>query len=70
MGNFDHIEETTADGMHIWQRLIQLNLFWVYKDDYTVHAGIKVRVYCPVGKSDDRKFALNVSVKKLDIFTR
>ena len=28
---FDHIEETTADGMHIWQRLIQLPFFGVYK---------------------------------------
>ena len=35
-----------------------------------MHAGIKVRVYCPVGKSDNGKFALNVSVKELDIFTR
>uniref|UniRef100_A0A2N9FTL6 Alpha-aminoacylpeptide hydrolase n=1 Tax=Fagus sylvatica TaxID=28930 RepID=A0A2N9FTL6_FAGSY len=45
VGVFDHIEETTADG-------------------------IKVRVYCPVGKSDKGKFALNVAVKSLDIFTR
>ena len=28
---FDHIEETTADGMHIWQRLIQLPFFGVYE---------------------------------------
>ena len=28
---FDHIEETTADGMHIRQRLIQLPFFGVYK---------------------------------------
>ena len=35
-----------------------------------MHVGIKVRVYCPVGKSDNGKFALNVSVKELDIFTR
>ncbi|GMY34646.1 aminopeptidase M1-like isoform X2 [Fagus crenata] len=33
-------------------------------------AGIKVRVYCPVGKSDKGKFALHVAVKSLDIFTR
>ncbi|KAM4110853.1 hypothetical protein ACJW30_05G023000 [Castanea mollissima] len=45
VGVFDHIEETTADG-------------------------IKVRVYCPVGKSDKGKFALNLAVKALDIFTR
>ncbi|GMY34655.1 aminopeptidase M1-like isoform X1 [Fagus crenata] len=36
----------------------------------TTADGIKVRVYCPVGKSDKRKFALHVAVKSLDIFTR
>ena len=35
-----------------------------------MHAGIEVRVFCTVGKSDNGKFALNVSVKELDIFTR
>ncbi|KAL9687308.1 hypothetical protein QQ045_031708 [Rhodiola kirilowii] len=30
--------------------------------------GIKVRVYCPVGKSDDGKFALSVAVRTLDIY--
>ncbi|XVF86850.1 hypothetical protein PTKIN_Ptkin18bG0075200 [Pterospermum kingtungense] len=45
VGLFDHIEETTADG-------------------------IKVGVYCPVGKSDGGKFALEVAVKSLDIFTK
>ncbi|XVF25182.1 hypothetical protein REPUB_Repub13aG0191300 [Reevesia pubescens] len=45
VGLFDHIQETTADG-------------------------IKVGVYCPVGKSDEGKFALEVAVKSLDIFTR
>ncbi|XVF27003.1 hypothetical protein REPUB_Repub14bG0069300 [Reevesia pubescens] len=32
--------------------------------------GIKVRVFCPVGKSDEGKFALDVAVKSLDIFTK
>ncbi|XWS16195.1 hypothetical protein CRYUN_Cryun34aG0064300 [Craigia yunnanensis] len=44
VGLFDHIEETTADG-------------------------IEVGVYCPVGKSGEGKFALEVAVKSLDIFT-
>uniref|UniRef100_A0A7N2LKQ3 Peptidase M1 membrane alanine aminopeptidase domain-containing protein n=1 Tax=Quercus lobata TaxID=97700 RepID=A0A7N2LKQ3_QUELO len=35
-----------------------------------MHAGIKVCVYFPVGKSDNGKFALNISVKELDIYTR
>ncbi|XVE51898.1 hypothetical protein DITRI_Ditri02bG0077800 [Diplodiscus trichospermus] len=32
--------------------------------------GIKVGVYCPVGKSGEGKFALEVAVRSLDIFTR
>ncbi|KAG8380091.1 hypothetical protein BUALT_Bualt07G0157600 [Buddleja alternifolia] len=31
--------------------------------------GIKVRAYCPVGKSEKGKFALNIAVKTLDFFT-
>lgn len=33
-------------------------------------AGVKVRVYCPVGKSDKGEFALHVAVKTLDTFTK
>nr|POE74871.1 aminopeptidase m1 [Quercus suber] len=36
----------------------------------TTAYGTKVRVYCPVGKCDKGKFALDVAVKALDIFTR
>ena len=78
VGGFDHIEESTADGMHIRQTLSHpfiyifflLFSFQVYVEYCTVHAGTKVRVYCPVGKCDKGKFALNVAVKALDIFTR
>ena len=73
VGVFDHIEETTADGMHIRPMLLYLPFFFyfkVYVDYCTVHAGTKVRVYCPVGKCDKGKFALDVAVKALDIFTR
>lgn len=31
-------------------------------------AGITVRVYCQVGKSDQGKFALEVAVKTLDLY--
>ncbi|WCJ39469.1 aminopeptidase M1 [Euphorbia peplus] len=44
VGLFDHIEDTTADG-------------------------IKVGVYCPVGSSDKGKYALNIAVKALDLYT-
>ncbi|CAL5370370.1 unnamed protein product [Camellia sinensis] len=43
IGLFDHIEETTTDG-------------------------IKVRAYCPVGKSDQGRLALDVAAKSLDIY--
>lgn len=32
--------------------------------------GIKVRVYCAVGKSDQGKFAMDIAVKALDIYTK
>ncbi|XP_021640891.2 aminopeptidase M1 isoform X2 [Hevea brasiliensis] len=44
IGLFDHIEDTTSDG-------------------------VKVRVYCPVGKSDKGKYALSIAVKALDLYT-
>lgn len=45
VGLFDHIEDTTSDG-------------------------VKVRAYCPVGKSDKGEFALNIAVKTLDLFSK
>ncbi|GAV84937.1 Peptidase_M1 domain-containing protein/DUF3358 domain-containing protein [Cephalotus follicularis] len=32
--------------------------------------GVKVGVYCPVGKSDEGKFALDLAIKSLDIYTK
>lgn len=32
--------------------------------------GIKVRVYCQVGKSSQGKFALDVAVKTLDLYKK
>ncbi|GLT60799.1 hypothetical protein SLA2020_335490 [Shorea laevis] len=43
------------------------NLHW---SEETTADGIKVRVYCPVGKSDKGKFALDVAVKALDLYTK
>ena len=31
-------------------------------------AGVKVRVYCQVGKANQGKFALDVAVKTLDLY--
>ncbi|KAF3450566.1 hypothetical protein FNV43_RR06655 [Rhamnella rubrinervis] len=36
----------------------------------TAADGVKVRVYCPVGKSDKGEYALHVAVKTLDLFAR
>ncbi|KAF8011554.1 hypothetical protein BT93_J1990 [Corymbia citriodora subsp. variegata] len=36
----------------------------------TTADGIRVRVYCPPGKSDNGKFALHVAVKALELYTR
>ncbi|XP_062097256.1 aminopeptidase M1-like isoform X2 [Humulus lupulus] len=38
-----------------------------YVEDHTSD-GVKVRVYCQVGKKDQGKFALHVAVKTLDLF--
>ncbi|KAJ0974462.1 hypothetical protein J5N97_016427 [Dioscorea zingiberensis] len=32
--------------------------------------GIKVRAYCPIGKSDQGKFGLNIAVKSLELFKK
>ncbi|CAM8961662.1 unnamed protein product [Rhodiola kirilowii] len=36
-------------------------------EDHTID-GTKVRIYCPVGKTDQGKFALDVAVKSLEIY--
>ncbi|XP_059641854.1 aminopeptidase M1-like [Cornus florida] len=46
---------------------IVIGLFDYIED--TTADGIKVRAYCPVGKSDKGKFALSVAVKTLDLYT-
>ncbi|EXB36747.1 Puromycin-sensitive aminopeptidase [Morus notabilis] len=40
-----------------------------YVEDITAD-GVKVRVYCPVGKSDKGQFALEVAVKTLELYTK
>ncbi|KAG6581845.1 Aminopeptidase M1, partial [Cucurbita argyrosperma subsp. sororia] len=40
-----------------------------YIEDTTAE-GIKVRVYCPLGKSEQGRFSLNIAVKVLDYFTK
>lgn len=33
-----------------------------------LYTGVKVRVYCQVGKANQGKFALNVAVKTLELY--
>ncbi|XP_062090098.1 aminopeptidase M1-like isoform X3 [Humulus lupulus] len=40
-----------------------------YTED-TSARGVRVRVYCPVGKSDKGQFALDNAVKALDLYTK
>ncbi|KAA0064519.1 aminopeptidase M1-like [Cucumis melo var. makuwa] len=39
-----------------------------YVEDHTTDEGVKVRVYCQVGKANQGKFALDVAVKTLDLY--
>ncbi|RDX98863.1 Aminopeptidase M1-A, partial [Mucuna pruriens] len=39
-------------------------------NEVTTVDGVKVRVYCAVGKSDQGKLAMDIAVKTLDIFTK
>lgn len=46
------------------------SFFWVNIDFKLYVAGVKVRVYCPVGKSDKGQFTLQNAVKALDLYTK
>ena len=68
VGLFDYVEDHTTDG-----KIINLNFLcilrallvieWIY-----ILKGVKVRVYCQVGKANQGKFALHVAVKTLDLY--
>ena len=71
VGLFDYVEHLTSDGktlnyVHcfLWYNMI-LVLDSVILHDFT---GVKVRVYCQVGKVNQGKFALDVVVRTLELY--
>ena len=79
VGLFEHIEDTTADGMHVTfiQDSIYLLLFLKVLTrkccTYVIYmsiAGIKVRLYCALGKSEKGRYALSLAVMSLDLYSK
>lgn len=77
VGLFDFVESSTSDG--IPGILLVVLLFFnelrlrgsLYMTTFLSYcAGIKVRCYCQVGKSDQGKFALEVAVKTLELYKK
>ena len=71
VGLFDYVEDHTSDGtLHplFSLRLCEITAFFVDIVFLHLHIGIKVRVYCQVGKADRGKFALDVAVKTLGLY--
>ena len=68
IGVFDYIEEKTNDGNALIPMC--LSLFCLFHSLEIAPAGIRVRAYCPVGKSEKGKLALSISVKALELYTK
>lgn len=69
VGLFDYVEDHTSDGKTILSIIIScLVNSRSSKSSFFFCSGIKVRVYCQVGKADQGKFALHVGAKTLDLF--
>ena len=45
-----------------------MNVTPLYVSEWVMHAGVKVRVYCPLGQANKGKYALSIAVKALDLF--
>ncbi|KAL9675575.1 hypothetical protein QQ045_003777 [Rhodiola kirilowii] len=72
VGLFDYVEDHTSDGTKSFS-IHFLDLYLVCVVSYCAYhlsSGAKVRVYCPVGKSDEGKYALGVAVKSLEIYKK
>ena len=70
VGLFDYVEDHTSDGRPIINVLYLLVLVQLFIDSvvFDLIAGVKVRVYCQVGKETQGKFALDVAVKTLELY--
>lgn len=76
VGLFDYIEEITPGGNARLPIFVRFNTFQYLQLLFIslLHllfcAGIRVRSYCPVGKSEKGKLALNIAVKSLELYTK
>lgn len=71
IGLFDYVEDYTPDGTVagvFFVVIMELQLLLLIMSNLHLHTGIKVRVYCQVGKANQGKFALDVAVKTLDLY--
>lgn len=68
VGLFDYVEDHTTDGKIINQNLLCILMALLVIAWICILAGVKVRVYCQVGKANQGKFALHVAVKTLDLY--
>lgn len=70
IGLFDYVEDHTSDGTHTNVHCSYgiTTVFRIVETYAHLFIGIKVRVYCQVGKSNQGKFALNVAVKTLELY--
>ena len=72
VGLFDYVEDHTSDGkiiptIHFW--VVKWFLFLIMISCLSLLiAGIKVRVYCQVGKANQGKFALHVAGRTLELY--
>lgn len=71
VGLFDHLEATTTDGTHAKKSsFLTTNCFFHMFKFLTCCTGVKVRAYCPIGRSDEAKLVLDLAVKSLQFFTK
>jgi aminopeptidase N len=45
-----------------------MNVTTLHVSEWVMHAGVKVRVYCPLGQANEGKYALSIAVRALDLF--
>ena len=74
VGLFDYVEDHTSDGKSMLALYILgigcllVLTFFFFLNEFNISTGVKVRVYCQVGKANQGKFALDVAVKTLELY--
>ncbi|XP_071711072.1 aminopeptidase M1-like [Rutidosis leptorrhynchoides] len=67
-GDFKTVSFEESPAMSTYLVAVVVGLFDYIEE--TTSDGIRVRAYCPVGKSDKGKLALSISVKSLELYTK